>query len=102
MYECICQIRLKLFAFAMNEHRGTPFSIIHRKPFAARPIRGNMSRIEDLLEMAVLSGRIATDPNGLATALNRPIDCGRVSMRIDHARSCPLAFLRDAVVCCWP
>ena len=81
-----------------NSFHGTCFSIIHRKPFAVLPNRGKMSRIEDLLETAGLSGRIAADPDTVEAILNRSIDYGPVSARIDSARNGSLAFLRDAVV----
>ena len=51
----------------------------------------------DLLRQRVFSARIAGDPGRLSTVIDEPTNYGQVSARIESARSCSLAFLRDAV-----
>lgn len=86
-----------------DSFHGTVFSILHDKAFfsfrrfAKANAQSTNTRVESLLGLLGLEGRLLTGEEEPRALLERPIDTARVRERLDDMRTESMAFLREAL-----
>lgn len=81
-----------------DSFHGTVFSILFERPFATLPnrSRGN-ARLESLLELFGLTGRLVSSPDEAVALVDQPIDWVAVRATLESERQKALQFLREAL-----